>query len=817
MEYQLRRKQVQSQQSEPEQTQKGSKIRTRKYREGLRQNSTKLAEIREKDRIRKKQERLQAKQLASHNKSLLDEKRRKKREEMQRYRAKKKTESENSSKNPIRTQSMNLAKQKAKKKALNASNYISKQTKEAKKKTKVLNTKAWRLRIQLQRTSSKEEEQQELPSSSFSSYHAEYRATKRAKTSLPMTPEKKAKVIENILTPKTAKVLENRGLIQSPEARKTLQLGEKVMDTLKSHLKEVKPKGGSSKKSLTAYKLLKSSLIHAPISKKSKLRGMMKKYFDIKRGIPHQKNGIFWQEKKRKRRKDKIPDTVRCRVESFYLSPEISRELPLKREAMKVKDESGAVVTVQKNIMVMSMKEAFGAYKGKYPDDKIGLTTFKGYKPKNIKKVSETNRRTCLCTACSNVALKVEAVKKFSSAMSKDISSKETGHICIEMQGLTKLTKAELASSSLCRYDQFPFKKCLERTCEKCNKVSEILAPLQAYEEKSINWCHWEYIIVKKGEENKRQISCIEKSTTVSAFLEALQIDLQTYPYHMFRANWQHRQMAENQKSLKEGEIQLVMDFSENYRCAFKDEVQTGFFDQVQVTIHPMMAYYFKDGALMKHVIVGISPDTRHDAHLVKVFEDKALNLIAENTNVQTVYEWTDGCAAQYKGKHAFADISLNQTRKITRSFFETSHGKGVCDGIGAVVKNVCFRAVVTGKAILGNAEMVFKYCKEKLAHGPEKKQKPENEITIWDVIYSGVVGHDRTEVDVATLKGTRLLHSIKGIDLPYKVAIRTLSCFCEGCLTDSQCLNSEWVDKWTIKELKLSRSASDASILYTY
>ena len=78
----------------------------------------------------------------------------------------------------------------------------------------------------------------------------------------------------------------------------------------------------------------------------------------------------------------------------------------------------------------------------------------------------------------------------------------------------------------------------------------------------------------------------------------------------------------------------------------------------------------------MKHRIVGISPDTRHVAHLVKVFEDKALNIIGENTNKQTVYEWTDGCAVQYKGKYAFADISLNQSRMISHSCFKTSHGK---------------------------------------------------------------------------------------------------------------------------------------------
>jgi hypothetical protein len=34
------------------------------------------------------------------------------------------------------------------------------------------------------------------------------------------------------------------------------------------------------------------------------------------------------------------------------------------------------------------------------------------------------------------------------------------------------------------------------------------------------------------------------------------------------------------------------MDFSETYGCVFQSEVQSGFFDRNQVTIHPMMIYY---------------------------------------------------------------------------------------------------------------------------------------------------------------------------------------------------------------------------------
>ena len=44
--------------------------------------------------------------------------------------------------------------------------------------------------------------------------------------------------------------------------------------------------------------------------------------------------------------------------------------------------------------------------------------------------------------------------------------------------------------------------------------------------------------------------------------------------------------------------------------------------------------------------------------------------------------------AAQYKGgKKSFADISLRSQPSVCRHFFETSHGKNICDGLGDIVK----------------------------------------------------------------------------------------------------------------------------------
>jgi DNA-binding GntR family transcriptional regulator len=83
-------------------------------------------------------------------------------------------------------------------------------------------------------------------------------------------------------------------------------------------------------------------------------------------------------------------------------------------------------------------------------------------------------------------------------------------------------------------------------------------------------------------------------------------------------------------------------------------------FDRNQVTIHPMMIYYkIKEEnkeTLVKHAIVGISEDNKHDADAVLEFEKQALDIVSKDICIQIkeIHQWTDGCAAQYKGKIIF-------------------------------------------------------------------------------------------------------------------------------------------------------------------
>ncbi len=103
-----------------------------------------------------------------------------------------------------------------------------------------------------------------------------------------------------------------------------------------------------------------------------------------------------------------------------------------------------------------------------------------------------------------------------------------------------------------------------------------------------------------------------------------------------------------------------------------------------------MMVYYRKDVSLIKHAIIVISDDPIHDAKGVKRFEALAVDLIEKSlvNKLEAVHCFSDGCAAQYNGKTALLHIS-EYPITLQHNYFETSHDKSVCDGLGAIVKKL--------------------------------------------------------------------------------------------------------------------------------
>ena len=116
---------------------------------------------------------------------------------------------------------------------------------------------------------------------------------------------------------------------------------------------------------------------------------------------------------------------------------------------------------------------------------------------------------------------------------------------------------------------------------------------------------------------------------------------------------------------LKRYEVVIIVDFSEKYMCRKQCEIQSYHWCQNQISIHPMMTYYYdsdddgRDLVLKREAIVCITDDTKHDAHAVTIFENIALDYLKTKTQISHVHQWTDGCPGQYKGKHAFASLSM--------------------------------------------------------------------------------------------------------------------------------------------------------------
>lgn len=73
------------------------------------------------------------------------------------------------------------------------------------------------------------------------------------------------------------------------------------------------------------------------------------------------------------------------------------------------------------------------------------------------------------------------------------------------------------------------------------------------------------------------------------------------------------------------------------------------------------------------------------------------------------MHEFCDGCAAQYKSRHCFGDLSDSLSefcyQKLIRNFFETSHAKGPQDAAGGFLKNQADLAVIRGTCIIQDAK----------------------------------------------------------------------------------------------------------------
>ena len=82
----------------------------------------------------------------------------------------------------------------------------------------------------------------------------------------------------------------------------------------------------------------------------------VREFLNIK--VKQKQSGIWWTEKIRRLRWDRIAHAVREEVRQFYLDPEISRQVPDKSAAIKIKQDGKTEVMPRHN-MSCFLSEAY--------------------------------------------------------------------------------------------------------------------------------------------------------------------------------------------------------------------------------------------------------------------------------------------------------------------------------------------------------------------------------------------------------------------------------------------------------------------------
>ena len=77
----------------------------------------------------------------------------------------------------------------------------------------------------------------------------------------------------------------------------------------------------------------------------------------------------------------------------------------------------------------------------------------------------------------------------------------------------------------------------------------------------------------------------------VDEFISSFLGHFKVYQKHAFTAK--NSPISKGKKgNLKEGEVLAVCDFAENYSLVVQDEIQSFRWNNIMVTIHPLIAYY---------------------------------------------------------------------------------------------------------------------------------------------------------------------------------------------------------------------------------
>lgn len=379
-----------------------------------------------------------------------------------------------------------------------------------------------------------------------------------------------------------------------------------------------------------------------------------------------------------------LPPETAVLVKEFYSNDEVSRQMPGKKDYVSMgKDTEGRPIHVQKRLILGNLREIYSLFKSKFPNIKIGFSKFVELRPKNciIAGASGTHS-VCVCTAHQNMKLM--------------FSGGKLNKLTLPDSEIPLTNYKECIARVMCNP---PLQTCFLNECDYCPKIEDFKNHLiECFEAEMIdNITYKQWITV-----DRCNFETFYKP--VDEFVEEFCKQLRDLKKHDFVAKQQSSFFSEKKSLLQENEIVITCDFAENYSFVLQDEAQGFHWNNSMATVHPFVVYFKevnpKTGQpeLVHRSFVFISDCLTHNTVLVHAFQRKLLPYLRNYVpNLKKLYYFSDGSAAQYKNRKNFLNLCHHKEDfdglEAEWHFYATSHGKGVCDGVGGTVKRLAAKA----------------------------------------------------------------------------------------------------------------------------
>lgn len=270
------------------------------------------------------------------------------------------------------------------------------------------------------------------------------------------------------------------------------------------------------------------------------------------------------------------------------------------------------------------------------------------------------------------------------------------------------------------------------------------------------------------------------KTISEADAIQELMSQMHSFKKHWFILQHQSKAFRESKQNVKADECIVHVDFSENFNCRYHQEIQAVHFggSHEQASLHTVVLYtanqppisYCSVSSNFEHGPIGIW------AHLKPI-----LDFIREQyPAVHHLTFWSDGPSSQYKQKGNFyrlcKDPFLAGFTTVSWNYFESSHGKGAVDGVGATVKRVadtCVRNGIDINTPLKLFDIVgCRLQSVKLCYINEEMFHQSAEMM---------------PASIPSLKGTRDVHQVNTEKTGY-IMHRKLSCFCQWQSSNKSC-----------------------------